>query len=160
MVVTIHNNPITVWGLKNGERLNWQSESNATQQRSASVQIDVLPVCQSPCAEITWKKNKKTKRDNNYWRCQLFCCTVKQQNVFLFHQWTPQIHFFFYYLLRLSESVHWRWLFVMSQGAPTPVGPNYFNWHVRGPTKHRCQQEQQNKTKQNTSKTVFSSRRL
>lgn len=56
--------------------------------------------------------------------------------------------FFFYYLLRLSESVHWRRLFVMSQGAPTPVGPNYFNWHARGPTKHRCQQTKQNKTRQ------------
>lgn len=61
MVVTIHNNPITVWGLKNGARLNWQSESNATQQRRASVQIDVLPVCESPCGENTWKQKTQNE---------------------------------------------------------------------------------------------------
>lgn len=91
----------------------------------------MLPVCQSTCGKITWKKKQKTKRDNNYCWCQLFCCTVKQQNVFLFHHWNPHMHF---YLLRLSKSVQWRKLFVMSHGATILVVSNYFSWHVRGPT--------------------------
>lgn len=108
MVVTIHNNPITVWGLKNGERLNWQSESNATQQRSASVQIDVLPVCQSPCGEITRKKQNKNKLNETIITGGANYSAVPLNYKMCFYSVSELLRctFFFYYLLRLSESVH------------------------------------------------------